>query len=600
MNNSIISRTFVVLACLVLLAGLLASTPAFSANETQPKVLIVYDSGDSWSAIDKNGIAQALDEIGMGHDLLNTSTTALTLTTLQNYPTVVLCEFTLSPSDITNVTSYVDGSGGVVVTGKAGIGLEAVLGISTPSPKSHTSAAEIRFENQHAVSHGAYWNGPIMHSPPMPTGEIPTINQFLYPATAWPAYQASATGATTIAHWYADANQWGTGQQEPAIAVNTFGSGRTVYTGALPGAYADPGWNWPYTWRVFVINAVEWASGSEYLAEVGLWPNANRSSLVWSGDTETTDMETAVPTLLGLFAQLGLQDFGTFYVVGKAGGDAGTEGAIEHPDIVKSIAMAGSEVGGHGDIHTGFGTGNLQQQVQRFRTMIKAINPLIAPFGESVKGFRAPHVEITRTTWAAAAQVGLLYDSSDIDVWSETTLPNFNGSLWEAPPDMPMDYHLFEVFGIPDADALAIYRDKTDYIYARRGMINWLHHPWVIDGHMSVLSGMLQHAINKGDIWMARQDAVVNWWIKRTRLSVQGVARSGDSVDVTVKNNGGQSIANATVWLKLRNGIDPASINATVGGSVAVTRTRSHNGMTFLAAIIPNISDGGSATVQYR
>ena len=99
---------------------------------------------------------------------------------------------------------------------------------------------------------------------------------------------------------------------------------------------------------------------------------------------------------------------------------------------------------------------------------------------------------------------------------------------------------------------------------------------------------------------MARQDAVINWWIERTKLSVQSVARSGDTIDVTVKNNGSQSIANATVWLKLRDGIDPASLSATVGGTAAVTRSRSHNGMTFLAAIIPTIGAGGSAKVEYR
>lgn len=565
--------------------------------QPMPAVLLVFDGAAGASAQDQSGIAQALDEIGMAYEVVDAGTVSITLALLQNYPAVVISEVPLAAAEAAGVQNYVAEGGGVLLTGQAGHGLETVAGIASYAPKDIQGGLEVRFETAHPVSRGAYWDGPIMSDPPMPAAEIPSINQFLYGDDSQPGYVVVPSTGTVLAHWYADADDWWSGQEEPAIVAHEYGQGRAVFSGALPGAYAS--WAWPTTWRVFVINALEWLSQEAYLVELGYWPDANQAAYVWTGDTETPDMVTAVPAILQVFDNLGLHDFGTFYVVGEAGGDEGTAGALEHPEVVQWIAAAGSEVGGHGDVHLSFDSGNVATDTLRLQHMLAILNPLLAPYGESVRGFRAPHVEYTRQTMQAAAAVGLLYNASEIDVWSETTLPYDNGNLWEAPPSMPMDWTLFEENAVSDADATRIYNDKFDYVYSRRGMFTFLAHPWVIDGHLAVMTDTLQHALDTDGVWMARQDAVVDWWAQRSSLSTQAVIRQGDTLSVTVQNDGSTAVAGASVWLRVREGLDPQQLGARLAGRPLVVKQRQHNGMNFLAAILPQIEAGSQATVVF-
>ena len=596
--------TLIFLFCVALAIGMVAGASVFAAPaaDVQPEVLIIYNSVDGPSVQDQEGIAHALDEIGIPYSLFDASVRTVTPSVLRNFSAVVVSEVTLNGAEAVAVRDYVGAGGGLIATGKAAAGLESVLGISSYATKSVHGGLTIRFETAHPVSYGAYWNGPIMQAPPMPANAIPSITQFLYGNDWQPGYYPTVSSGTAVAHWYADAGDWSGGQEEAAIVVNEYGQGRAVYSGPLPGTYAH--WQWPKSWRVFIINALEWAAGDDYLVEIGYWPNANSASFVWSGDTEKPDMVAAVPAILNIFEALGLENFGTFYVVGRVGGDAGTKGAKEYPYIVEMIAAAGSEVGGHGDVHTSFDSGNVATDTARLQRMLDIINPMLAPYGESVRGFRAPHVSVTRATFEAAENVGLMYDSSDIDIWSETTLPFFNGNVWQAPPSMPMDWTLFVNNSVSDADATTIYNDKFDYVYARRGMFNWLHHPWIIDGHLSVLQNTLQHALDKGDMWMVRQDHLLNWWRQRSHLSIQNVSRSGHNIRVMVQYCPdpcaiSSPLTNATLWLKLPEGANPNGLGAFINGKPLVVRQRVRNGMTFLAAVIPSISAGQSVAVEF-
>jgi hypothetical protein len=54
-------------------------------------------------------------------------------------------------------------------------------------------------------------------------------------------------------------------------------------------------------------------------------------------------------------------------------------------------------------------------------------------------------------------------------------------------------------------------------------------------------------------------------------------------------------LGGAAVWLKVRDGMDPQQLGARLDGQPLATERRTHNGMVFLTAVIPQIEAGGSA-----
>ncbi len=566
---------------------------------TQPRVLLAYDSANKYSENDMTGFSAALKEAGISFDSINLKTENITLKTLQCYATLVLSELKLSNAEIDAVNRYVKSGGGLIACGQATVGLENILGIKSYSKISSKNRMEIRFSVKHPVSYGCFWDGPCMENPPMPRDEIPTISQFIYPEPIWPRYSAKNNTGVVIARWFLKDETWSTSSGEPGIVVNRAGMGKTVYCGALPGLYNEPQWKQLKNWKRFIINAIEWTSLDNYLVELGYWPNAYKASFVWSGDTETPEMKKAVPLILDIFQSLRLRHFGTFYIVAKKGGDPGTEGTMEHADIVRLIIKSGSEVAGHGDVHLGFDKGTLTEQTKRLKDMIKINDEIIRPFGESCKGFRAPHVDFSDITRQASREAGLLYTSSDLDVWSESLFPFFD-QVWEAPPTMPMDWTLFEYTPVSDKQAMAIYKDKFDYVYANRGMFNWLCHPWVIYKHPEVLKNVLQFVIRKGDVWMIRQDKLIDWWIKRKKLVLSKAVNKNDSVIVGVRNDGERTVENASIWLRLKKKQTAAGFEILSNKNRISPIIRKHNNQLFIVAVIPGIDPGEQTSIIFK
>src|SRR5690606_28871276 len=152
-----------------------------------------------------------------------------------------------------------------------------------------------------------------------------------------------------------------------------------------------------------------------------------------------------------------------FFIVGQAGGDAGSEGAVENPAIVQAILAAGAELAGHGDVHSLIRGQDLATQTTRLASM-RALIETSAAQVPPVRGFRAPALLVDRDTWRAAAAVGLSYDSSDQDVWCECGLPWFTGEVWSLPPTAPMDYVLVDQFGLSGNEISVLMRDKAAFV----------------------------------------------------------------------------------------------------------------------------------------
>lgn len=561
-------------------------------------VLLLYDDASQASQIDQAGVSLTLSEAGIAHDVLDLAAEGLTSSDLSGHAVVVACHVDLAamPTARQLLEDWTVAGGGLLLTGRSGFGLESLAGLDSLGIVSGDAYSDVRFETDHPATTGLHWDGEITTSPPMPLQELPAVVRHDYFSENWPAHAAVPVEALTLGRWRNISDGWDIDAGLPAVTAHETGQGRVIYSGALPGVHAD--WDWPRSWRTLVVTGVEWLSHRQPLVELGWWPYAHRGAFAWTGDTEMPEMTTAVPALLDIFSSLGLTRFGSFYVVGQVGGDAGTEGAQEHPGVVEAIVEAGSEVGGHGDIHTSFHGVDLATQQSRITAMLGVLDGQLASHGEQVRGFRAPYLSQSPTTRQVLAEKGLQYDAGETDAWSRTSFPHTVDDILELPPTMPMDWTLLLDHGLSASEAEAIWLDKFDYVMARRGLFSWVHHPWVIEPYLDVVDNVLSAAIARGDVWMARQDDIADWWQRREQIVLTPDSNRPGGIDVTVHNPGAEPVAGVSVWMRVgENGDAPRA--AFIDGQAAALVEREHGGAIFHIAVVPEVAAGGQSQVRF-
>ncbi|MCG6118141.1 MAG: polysaccharide deacetylase family protein [Aquimonas sp.] len=539
---------------------------ASSAAALSPQVLLVFDLDDPVSALDARGIREALAEqrtpwldlpLGAGQPLPPGA--------LEGHATLVLAHVSLDSGSAAAVRAWVAEGGGLLASGRSGLGLEDVLGVSalqalTRSRPGRPPLDEIRFGVEHPVATGSFWTGPVMQVPPLPGSELPTIPQLLN-RSAWPAYAASASGASRLARWRASDEAWTAPDDAGAVFAHAFGDGRSLWFGALPGVYAD--WEYPLAWRTPIQEGLAWLNTRSAVIQLGHWPQGARAAYAFTADTESAAMRTAVPALLDIFARLGLAEFGTFFLLGQSGGQPGTEGAVENPQVVQALLAAGTEIAGHGDIHVRFEGQSEAVQAARLAQMRQLIENS-APGVPPLLGFRAPNLALGPATWRATASAGLAYDSSDQDVWCECSLPWWTGEVWSLPPSAPMDFILLDEFEASPAQFEALMVDKARFMASRRGLFNWVTHPWVLEGRtagdmsgppvrphvLAEVEAILARARDDGDFWMQRLDTILAWWLQREDLRLELLESTPSLLRLRLHNDGDTDVAGATLWLR--------------------------------------------------
>lgn len=617
------NRRFCLMSCLTLLVA-----SCLAPGQGQASVLLVDDPESSASRVDCDGVAAALFErrIGFTREALpEVDWDGLEAGSVR---VLVACHLPLDdlPQAQVALGEWVSRGGGLMASGRSAVGLESVLGLIQSQPVAPSKLAtrplpitkqqaqggldaslesagnahtEVRFLPGHPVAFGVAWDGATTTEGPLPRWELPAIVRHWYvdgSEGGWPVYLPLVGEAEVVAHWFDQLDTWEALSSVPAMTVHEYGSGRVVYSGALPGVYSN--WDWPRSWRTVITNAIEWTAGESIMPQLGLWPDANVAAFAWTGDTEKPAMRTAVPALLDLFETKGLTNFGSFYFTAQAGGDADTEGAIENPDIVQMVLQAGGEVAGHGDIHTAFSGQDYDTQRNRLASMRDLINPLLNS-GQSISGFRAPYLSQDRTTFQALSDLGFDYDAGDADTWSQVTLPFMVGDLVQLPPSMPMDWSLLEDVQLSDADALAIWSDKLEYVIARGGLFSWLHHPWVIEGHLGVVTALLSEALAHGDLWFARQDDIATWW--RARLDLQLILQEeSDSIlRISLSNTGSVEVSGASLWLYRPAG-EAHAWRAWVDGKAVPLVARQRNLREFQVLSVDSLAGGQVVDIVIR
>jgi polysaccharide deacetylase family protein (PEP-CTERM system associated) len=113
-------------------------------------------------------------------------------------------------------------------------------------------------------------------------------------------------------------------------------------------------------------------------------------------------LDRGLGRLLDLMAEAGAR--GTFFLLGPV--------ALEHPELVRRIAVAGHEMGCHGWSHDLLYTMTRERMRDETRRAVDAVQDLT---GQPVKAYRAAYFSITRASfWAleVLAELGFRYDSS--------------------------------------------------------------------------------------------------------------------------------------------------------------------------------------------
>jgi hypothetical protein len=232
-----------------------------------------------------------------------------------------------------------------------------------------------------------------------------------------------------------------------------------------------------------------------------------------------------------------------------------------------------------------------------------------------VRGFRAPALLVDFNTWRAAAAARLAYDSSDQDVWCESSLPWFTGEVWSLPPSAPMDYVLVDQFGLSGNEISVLMRDKAAFVASRRGLFNWVTHPWILGGYaindpegqpsrenlLPTVASVLTAARDDGGFWMQRLDRILDWWVQRESLSIEIVASDPFRLQLRLRNAGDQAVEQASLWLRLPPAGFPWAVE--LDGADQTTLSRPHGlgaSAPFSVLVVPRIEANASVDVELR
>jgi len=259
------------------------------------------------------------------------------------------------------------------------------------------------------------------------------------------------------------------------------------------------------------------------------WPAGHRSALCVSIDvdaqygeeqvrpdetywvSQTAYDATGTGRLLGLLADADVR--GTFCWVGRA--------AEERPELVERAVAGGHEIALHSWDHRPY---NRMTAVEQRADMLRTSETLTRIAGAKPVGHKTAGWRYDRHTHAMAQGIGLIWvmDEPGGDL-PFVIRPDAGGSpLVNLPPSRHYDDYTFFVDQTLTArHAFECWREDLDVLRSEGGLMCLTLHPFVSGrpGPSRALAWLLDHAIDAGDIWIARADEIARWWLERARLT---------------------------------------------------------------------------------
>ncbi len=256
----------------------------------------------------------------------------------------------------------------------------------------------------------------------------------------------------------------------------------------------------------------------------GRWPEGYRAALCVSVDVDGRYGETNARTpdafwihqtaydptgterLLDLLADAGV--LGTFCWVGRV--------AEERPDLVQRAIAEGHEVACHSWDHrayNGLGPDEQRADIERTRDALTRIAG-VAPTGHKSPGWR-----YDEHTFPIVQELGFRWamDEPGGDLPYLQRPDPARPPLVQLPPSwLYDDYPFFVDRLLTPNQAYDFWREDLDQLRAEGKLMCLTLHPFVggRPGPSRAVARLLDHAIEAGDIWIARADRIVAWWLE--------------------------------------------------------------------------------------
>jgi len=231
----------------------------------------------------------------------------------------------------------------------------------------------------------------------------------------------------------------------------------------------------------------------------------------------TYGAKEGVPRILKLLSKYNLP--ATFFVPGYT--------ADRYPDVVRSIANAGHEIGHHGYLHE---PPNLLTPEEERKVIKRGLEALERVVGERPRGFRSPSAELSKATFGLLAEYGFEYDSSqfgaDRPYWVEDDGKRTN--LVEVPMAVELTdschfMFLYQPIVLPGLSSPSkveeIWRGDFDGAYKEGGDACFIltMHPQIIGRHhrMQMLERFIRYMLKHDGVRFVRMGEIADDFRKR-------------------------------------------------------------------------------------
>jgi peptidoglycan/xylan/chitin deacetylase (PgdA/CDA1 family) len=257
-----------------------------------------------------------------------------------------------------------------------------------------------------------------------------------------------------------------------------------------------------------------------------IWPAGYRAALCLSFDvdghygeanyrkpdetywiSQTAYDPVGVVRLLDLLADTGVP--ATFCWVGRA--------AEDHPPLVERAVAEGHEVALHSWDHRYYHTMTDEEQrsdmLRTFETLSRISKT--TPTGHKTAGWR-----FNEFTHRLAQELGLdwVMDIPTGDLPELMQPDPFRPPLVQLPPSwLYDDYNFFVDRVLTPQSTFEFWRDDLEVIRTEGKLMCLTLHPFVSGrpGPSRAIARLIDHAIDAGDVWIARADHLARWWLER-------------------------------------------------------------------------------------
>ncbi len=219
-----------------------------------------------------------------------------------------------------------------------------------------------------------------------------------------------------------------------------------------------------------------------------------------------------------------------------------------HPNLIRSVAGSGAEIGIHGYVHNDYRSLNKDEQYQQTQQAISVFQTIQLPY----QGFRNPYLGWTEELLDIFATLGFTYESNEavihdvidlnhlslvqrsgydkslalfqaIPCNAYTLRPHFEGTLLRIPTSIPDDEILFDRLRITHPEEIGhIWSKIMQRVYDDSGLYTLNLHPERGILCRQALDNLLTFACNQPrPVWLARLEEVAQWWKERSQFRLK-------------------------------------------------------------------------------